>query len=80
MIRLLVTLGVAVLASHSAQAQSYCDQVRMAVATYGYEAARKHALANYGKEAVEVADKCLKGRNSAPKPHGLDGQTRSRRG
>ena len=79
MIRLLVTAGVALLVTNSARAQSYCDQVRMAVATYGYEAAKRHALANYGKEAVEVADKCLKGRKSSPKPHGVDEHGRPRR-
>jgi hypothetical protein len=80
MIRLLVAAGVVLLVTSSAHAQSYCDQVRLAVATYGYEASKRHALANYGKEAVEVAEKCLKGRNPSSKPHGPDGQGRPRRG
>lgn len=77
MIRIAFVAGVAVLATSAAQAQSYCAQVRLAVATYGYEASRRHALANYGKEAVEVAEKCLKG---MPKPQGPDKPARQRRG
>jgi len=38
--------------------------LRSPLATYGYPAARKHALENYGKEAVAFGDKCLRG--SAP--------------
>jgi hypothetical protein len=34
--------------------------VKQAVATYGYAAARKHALENYGKEAVAFGDRCLR--------------------
>ena len=36
------------------------EQVKQAVATYGYAAARKHVLENYGKEAVAFGDKCLR--------------------
>ena len=36
-----------------------CEQVRQAVAQYGYRAARRHAMANYGPEAVKAGDKCL---------------------
>ena len=35
--------------------------LRSPLATYGYPAARKHALENYGKEAVAFGDKCLRG-------------------
>ena len=59
MTRILVAVGVALLLTNSALAQAYCDQVRQAVATYGYAAAKRHALANYGKEAVRAADKCV---------------------
>jgi hypothetical protein len=60
MIRMiLVAAGVALLATNSVLAQSNCDQIREAVATYGYEAARAHALAHYGEEAVAEGDKCL---------------------
>jgi hypothetical protein len=40
-----------------------CDQIRQAVATYGYDAARRHAMANYGAEAVKYGDRCLPARN-----------------
>jgi hypothetical protein len=43
----------------SASAEGQCDRLKQAVATYGYAAARKHALENYGKEAVAFGDKCL---------------------
>jgi len=36
-----------------------CEQVRQAVAQYGYAAARQHALENYGPEAVRAGDQCL---------------------
>ena len=44
-----------------AQAQSpvQCQQVRQAVAQYGYAAARRHALATYGPEAVRSGDQCF---------------------
>jgi hypothetical protein len=42
-----------------ALADHRCDQVKQAVATYGYAAARHHALENYGKEAVAFGDTCL---------------------
>jgi hypothetical protein len=78
MIRILVTVGVALLATGSARAQSesQCEQIRQAVAQYGYEAARRHALANYGKEAVEAGDKCLKKRNSLRRPLAPEGHGR----
>lgn len=38
-----------------------CQQVRDAVAQYGYAAARKHALENYGMQAVKFGDQCLAG-------------------
>jgi hypothetical protein len=60
MIRLVIAVGVAVLLGGSASAEGQCDQVKQAVATYGLAAARKHALENYGKEAVAFGDKCLR--------------------
>ena len=59
--RFVIAIGVAVLLSGSASAEGNCDQVKQAVATYGYAAARKHALENYGKEAVAFGDNCLRG-------------------
>jgi hypothetical protein len=63
MIRFVIAVGVGVVAllGDSALADDRCDQVKQAVATYGYSAARKHALENYGKEAVAFGDKCLRG-------------------
>jgi hypothetical protein len=60
MIRFVMAIGVAVLLGGSASAEGQCDQVKQAVATYGYAAARKHALENYGKEAVAFGDKCTR--------------------
>lgn len=80
MIRILMTTGVALLLTDSARAQSYCAQVRLAVATYGYEATKRHALTHYGKEAVEAGEKCLKQRERSSGPRRADGQTRPGRG
>jgi len=61
MTRILVAVGVALLSTSYAWAQSAanCEQIRQAVAQYGYAAARAHAMANYGAEAVRSGDKCL---------------------
>ena len=57
----LLVVGVSLLLTNSALAQSYCDQVRQAVAIFGHEASKRHALEHYGKEAVEAGERCLKG-------------------
>jgi hypothetical protein len=36
-----------------------CQLIKMAVARYGYVAARQHALETYGAEAVKTGDKCF---------------------
>ena len=36
-----------------------CQMIKLAVAQYGYEAARRHALETYGPEAVKTGDKCF---------------------
>ena len=61
MIRVVAAIGMTLLVTSPALAQSYCDQVRQAVATYGYAAARRHALTHYGIDAVRYGDHCLKG-------------------
>ncbi len=68
MTRTLVAVAVALFMTESASAQSYCDQVRQAVAVYGFAAARQHAMAQYGPEAVRAGDRCVTGadRGSAP--------------
>jgi hypothetical protein len=61
MVRILFTVAFALLLTNFAMAQSYCDQVRQAVATYGYAAAKQHAMAHYSPREVAVADKCVSG-------------------
>ena len=61
MMRILFAVAVALLLTNSSMAQSYCDQVKQAVATYGYAAAKRHALATYTAKEVEIADRCVKG-------------------
>jgi hypothetical protein len=36
-----------------------CEQVRQAVAQYGYKAAKRYAVSHYGKEAANYGDQCL---------------------
>jgi len=36
-----------------------CEQVRQAVAQYGYKAAKRYAVTHYGKEAASYGDQCL---------------------
>ncbi len=43
-----------------AQTEGQCDQVRAAVAQYGYKAAKAHADATLSHEAVRAASACLK--------------------
>jgi hypothetical protein len=62
MTRILAIVGVALLLTSRAWAQSgaNCEEIRQAIATYGYESARQHALIHYGAEAVESGEKqCL---------------------
>jgi hypothetical protein len=61
MTRILGAVVVALMLTNASIAQSYCDQVRQAVATYGYAAAKRHAMATYTKHEVEVADRCVRG-------------------
>ena len=64
MARVLIIVAVALVLTPRAWAQSEanCDEIRQAVATYGYEEARRHAMIHYGAEAVESGEKkCLAG-------------------
>ena len=36
-----------------------CQLIRLAAAQFGYAAARRHAMATFGPEAVKVGDKCF---------------------
>jgi len=57
--KILVAIGIVLLLTSPSLAQSYCEQVRQAVATYGYVAAKRHAMAHYTREEVRVGDRCL---------------------
>jgi hypothetical protein len=60
MTRIVVIVGVALLLVTSrawAQSEANCEQIRQAIAQYGYPAARAHAVANYGAEAVATSEK-----------------------
>ena len=59
MVRIFSTVAFALLSTNFAMAQSYCDQVKQA--TYGYAAAKAHAMAHYSAREVAVADKCVSG-------------------
>ena len=61
MTRILVAVGIALLLTDYAAAQSAanCDQIRQAVAQYGYAAAKQYALANYGAEGVRFGEQCF---------------------
>ena len=63
MIRILAAFGVFLLMTNSSSAQYYCEQVMQTIAIYGYDAARQHAMAHYGREAVEAGDRCVRDRN-----------------
>jgi hypothetical protein len=76
--RLLLLTGVILLVADYSFAQyspdptpTQCQLIRLAVAQYGFAAARRHALETYGPEAVKTGDKCFtKGRaRHAPAPH-----------
>jgi len=54
-----VAAGVVSLLPDTTYGQASCEAVRQAVAIYGYEASRRHALEHYGEEAVKFGDRCL---------------------
>ena len=69
--KLLAIAGLILLMTDCALAQSgpdpaQCAQVKQAVAQYGYREARRHAMANYGPQAVNAAEKCLTKRDRLP--------------
>ena len=67
MLRLLLLLtGVVLLTADYSFAQdspdptpTQCQLIKLAVAQYGFAAARRHALETYGPEAVKTGDKCF---------------------
>jgi hypothetical protein len=54
-----VAAGAVFLVPNASYAQASCEAIRQAVAIYGYEASRRHALEHYGEEAVKFGDRCL---------------------
>ena len=68
---LVAAAGLTLLSVNAASAQSdgQCEQVRAAVAQYGYQAAKAYAQANMSPEAVRAAENCVRGRHSAAKIH-----------
>jgi hypothetical protein len=58
MTRILVAIAVVLLPTTYAWAQTQvdCEQIRQAIATYGYAAAREHAMTHYGSEAVKTGE------------------------
>jgi hypothetical protein len=79
--RFLLLAGALLLMPGYALAQApsadQCQQIKQAVAQYGYAAARRHALETYGADAVKVGDQCFAGhRKTAYKNHHTD-RTRS---
>ena len=58
MMRIPVAIVVALLLTDYSWSQSNCEQIRQAIATYGYAAARQHALTHYGPDALKEGDKC----------------------
>ena len=64
---LVLTIPLLVQPAQSGPGPGNCDEVRQAVATYGYAAARHYALIHYGKQAVAYGDRCLSGKYGAKK-------------
>ena len=56
---LLVTADYAQAASAQAPSPEQCQQIKQAVAQYGYAAARQHAVVTYGPEAARAGDLCF---------------------
>jgi len=55
----LAGICVATTAASMGPTSQQCEQVRDAVATYGYKAALAHARAHYSREEVEAGEACL---------------------
>jgi len=68
---ILAPIGVTLLLGEAALAQTedQCNQVRAAVAQYGYKAAKAHADATMSHEEVLAASACLKSKKTPRKRH-----------
>ena len=60
---LVLTIPLLVRPAQSGPGPGNCDEVRQAVATYGYAAAKRHAMAHYSRREVRAADRCVTGRS-----------------
>jgi len=47
------------LAAESASITASCEQIRQAVATYGYATVKRYALAHYSIEVIRSGERCL---------------------
>ena len=65
----LITLGTVLFLTNASWAQSYCAQVIQAVQTYGYQAAKRHAMAHYTPQQVAAGERCLHHRRYAETGH-----------
>jgi hypothetical protein len=64
MIRFLIVVGaifalINPLSAESVPSATNCEQIRQAVATYGYTTVKRYALAHYSREAVRYGERCL---------------------
>jgi len=63
MLRFVLFIGALLVTADDALAQApspeQCDQIKQAVAQYGYTAARRYAVVNYGPEAAKAGDLCF---------------------
>ncbi len=68
---MVAAVGLTLLSAHEAWAQTedQCNQVRAAVAQYGYKAAKAHADATLSHDAVRAASACLKRKRVGTKRH-----------
>jgi hypothetical protein len=79
--RFLLLTGAILLMPGYALAQApsayQCQQIKQAVAQYGYAAARRHAMETYGPDAVKVGDQCFAGRHKVAYKNHHTGRSRS---
>jgi hypothetical protein len=68
---MVAAMGLTLLLADAALAQTedQCNQVRAAVAQYGYKAAKAHADATMSHDEVRAASACLKRKLVATKRH-----------
>ena len=68
---MVAAMGLTLLLADAALAQTedQCNQVRAAVAQYGYKAAKAHADATISHDEVRAASACLKRKPVASKRH-----------